>query len=115
MASPLLPPPPAPLDTPTLLSALLVQQQRIVSVLAGLDDAAMHRPVLPSGWSCAGMIQHLTCMTTFWFDVVMAGDPFEPLADDFAVSREVRPADLVERYTLATERGHDRVRPLALD
>jgi hypothetical protein len=44
----------------------------------------------------------------------MAGDPFAPLADDFAVDPDTRPTLLVGRYTVATERGHDRVRPLPL-
>jgi uncharacterized damage-inducible protein DinB len=102
------------IDTPTLLTGLLGPQRRIVGVLAGLDHTAMHRSVLPSGWSFAGMVQHLTQMTTFWFDVVMSGDPYEPLADDFAVERAARPAELLERYTVVTERGHDRVRALPL-
>ena len=55
------------IDTATLLSGLAAQQQRIVGIVAGLDDATMRRPMLPSGWSCGGMIQHLTGMTNFWF------------------------------------------------
>jgi hypothetical protein len=105
---------PPTIDTAILLTGLLAPQQRIVSVLGGLDHAAMHRSVLPSGWSFAGMVQHLTAMTTFWFDTVMSGAPYEPLADDFAVTPDAQPAELLERYTLATERGHDRVRALPL-
>ena len=73
------------ITTSDLLAGLAAQQHRIVGVLDGLDEDTMHRPILPSGWTCAGMLQHLTGMTSFWFDTVMGGDPFEPVEDDFAV------------------------------
>ena len=65
---------------------LQAQQQRVLGVVQGLDDEAMRRPVLPSGWSCAGMIQHLTVGTRFWLEEVMRDKhPDEPVRDDFAV------------------------------
>lgn len=103
------------IDTSTLLDALLAQQRRVVGIVDGLDRAAIHRPALPSGWTFAGMVQHLTETTIFWFEAVMAGEPFRPVADDFAVDPRVEPAELVERYTAATGRGHDRVRSMPLD
>lgn len=103
------------IGTPALLDALLTQQRRVVGIVDGLDRATIHRPALPTGWTFAGMVQHLTETTIFWFDTVMAGDPFRPVADDFAVDPRVEPAELVGRYTAATERGHDRVRSMALD
>lgn len=101
--------------TSTHLQGLAAQQQRIVGVLDGLDDATMHRPVLPSGWTCAGMLQHLTGMTSFWFDIVMSGDEFVAVEDDFAVPAGTTGTELVERYTQTTTRGHDRVRQFPLD
>jgi uncharacterized damage-inducible protein DinB len=108
-------PNPFTLDTPTLLVHLQAVHRRIVGILDGLDQVEMHRTMLPSGWTFAGMVNHLTVTTTFWFDNVMSGDEFVPVADDFAVAPDVRPETLLRRYTEATQRGHDRVRSLPLD
>lgn len=102
------------MDTSSLLAGLAAQQRRVVGIVDGLDVSTMRRPILPSGWSCAGMIRHLTSMTTFWFDTVMSGGTFVDEVDDFALTDEAV-EDLVERYSLATSRGHDLVRHLPLD
>lgn len=76
-------------DTATMLSGLVAQQQRIIGIVAGLDDATMRHPVLPSGWSCGGMIQHLTGMTNFWFGTIMSGDDLVEADDGFALADDV--------------------------
>ena len=103
------------IDTPTLLAGLAAQQRRIVAIVADLDDATMRRPMMPSGWSCGGMIQHLTGMTNFWFQAIMSGRELVEEGDDFALADDVSIAELVEHYSLATVRGHDLVRHLPLD
>jgi len=69
----------------SILSWLEAQQHRAFGIVDGLDDESLRRPVLPSAWSCLGMIQHLTVMTRFWFEVVMCDDhPEHEVRDDFA-------------------------------
>ena len=52
------------------------QRAHVLGILEGLDDAALHRPVLPSGWSPLGLVQHLTLdVEHFWFEAVVAGRP----------------------------------------
>jgi Protein of unknown function (DUF664) len=47
----------------------------VLGVLDGLDDEALRRPVLPSGWSCLGLVRHLTIDDErSWFRGVVAGD-----------------------------------------
>lgn len=107
---------PAPMiDTDTILAALAGQQQRIVGIVADLDDTTMRCPVLPTGWSCAGMIQHLTGMTSFWFETIMSGGELVADCDEFALAADVSTGELVERYSRVTRRGHDMVRHLPLD
>lgn len=103
------------IDTARLLSGLAAQQQRIVGIVAGLDDGTMRRPILPSGWSCGGMIQHLTGMTNFWFATIMSGDDLVEADDGFTLADDVSMDGLVEQYSAATARGHDRVRHLPLE
>lgn len=59
-----------------LLTAMLGRQRdHVLGILDGLDEEALRRPVLPSGWSCAGLVQHLARDDEFfWFQCVAAGD-----------------------------------------
>ena len=60
----------------TLLAYLNAQREHALGILEGLDQEALLRPVLPSGWSCLGMIHHLTFdIEQFWFRAVIAGEP----------------------------------------
>lgn len=58
-----------------LLRSLNSARDHVCGVLEGLDAEAMLRPVLPSGWSCAGLVQHLALdVERFWFRGVVAGE-----------------------------------------
>ncbi|HEY1487658.1 MAG TPA: DinB family protein [Micromonosporaceae bacterium] len=60
----------------TILRAYLTaQREHILGILADLDDEALRRPVLPSGWSCLGLVAHLTYdVERIWFTAVAGGD-----------------------------------------
>ncbi len=65
----------------TLLSYLSAQRDHVLETLEGLDDEALRHPVLPSGWSCLGLIQHLTLdVERFWFSGIVAGE--QTILDD---------------------------------
>jgi hypothetical protein len=58
-----------------LLGALDATRHHVLEIVDGLDDAALRRSVLPSGWSCLDMIKHLTYdEEIFWFRAVVAGE-----------------------------------------
>lgn len=60
----------------TLLETLKGQRRHVLGILEGLDDEQLRRPVLPSGWSCLGMVRHLALDDErFWFQSVVAGQP----------------------------------------
>ena len=104
-----------PTGTDILLSWIGGQQRRIHGILAGLDEKAMRRAALPSGWSCAGMVQHLTLTTRFWLMEVMAGQAAEPRPDDdFGVSEAASTAGLLEAYEGVAQEGAELVRDLPL-
>jgi hypothetical protein len=42
-----------------LLAALDAQRGHVLGVLDGLPDEALRRAVLPTGWTCLGLIRHL--------------------------------------------------------
>ncbi|WP_326738744.1 DinB family protein [Streptomyces sp. NBC_01022] len=59
-----------------LLSSLDGQRRHVLGILEGLDAEALRMPVLPSGWSCLGLVQHLALdVERFWFRAVFTGDP----------------------------------------
>ena len=42
-----------------LMGYLIGQRKHVLGILENLPEEAMRRPVLPSGWTCAGLVQHL--------------------------------------------------------
>jgi len=104
-----------------LLSYLRAQRQHVLGILDGLDDAALRRPVLPSGWSCLDMVSHLTHdIERFWFQAVVLGDAdtitwMAQGNDVWNVSADVRPGDVVDAYRQAIERSDEIVAETALD
>src|SRR5450759_4883407 len=49
-----MPQPPPGTESRTLLAYLNAQREHVLGILEGLDEEALRRPVMPSGWSCQG-------------------------------------------------------------
>jgi len=56
-----------------LLECLEYQRSSVRSIVAGLGEEAWHRPVVPSGWTVAGLVEHLGNAERHWFLEVVAG------------------------------------------
>ncbi len=62
-------------ETTALLKYMNNQREHVLAVLDGVDDEVLRRPILPSGWSCLSMVQHLALdVEQFWFRAVVAGE-----------------------------------------
>lgn len=73
-------------ESKALLSSLNEQRDHVLGILAGLPDEALRRPVLPSGWTCLGLVRHLAIdVERFWFRSIFAGQQVEPRESDAAV------------------------------
>ncbi len=57
---------------------LQAQRDSVLAIVAGLDEAGLHRSVVPSGWSPAGMIMHLAGAERYWCQGLVAGTAVEP-------------------------------------
>jgi uncharacterized damage-inducible protein DinB len=58
-----------------LLRALNGQREHVFEALEGLDVDDLRRQVLPSRWTCLGLVHHLSLdVERFWFQAVIAGD-----------------------------------------
>ena len=56
-----------------LLHFLEYQRASVLSIVEGLSEEAWHRPVVPSGWTPAGLVEHLGNAERHWFQQVVAG------------------------------------------
>ncbi|HEX9066547.1 MAG TPA: DUF664 domain-containing protein, partial [Streptosporangiaceae bacterium] len=54
------------------------QRDAVLSIVAGLDEDAWHRAVVPSGWTPAGLVEHLGGAEWHWFQGVISGKQPDP-------------------------------------
>ena len=89
-----------------LLRALNEQREHVLAAVDGLGTDDLRRQVLPSGWSCIGLVNHLSLdVERFWFQAVIDGDQIaidEVLASPdnaWNVSDEEPVEEVLHRYT----------------
>jgi hypothetical protein len=103
-----------------LLGRLAGLRRHVVSQLDGLSDEQLRRPVLPSGWSCLGLVRHLTLSDErYWFEVVVAGEPldFWPGGDngDWRVDPHEPAEAVLAAYQSAIRRSDEIIGARSLD
>lgn len=104
-----------------LIRYLDAQREHALGILEGLDDDALRRRVLPSGWTCLGLIQHLALdVERFWFGAVVDGDNgvIESLADTanaWIVDQEQTPESVFDRYRQEIARANEIIGSTSLD
>ena len=109
----------AAIEGDLLLRRLNGQRRHVLTQLEGLSDEQLRRPVLPSGWSCLGLVRHLTLSDErYWFEVVVAGEPltFWPEGDDadWRVGEDEPAAAVLDAYRVAIARSDEIVRARGL-
>jgi Protein of unknown function (DUF664) len=68
--------PPMTKESQALVSSLADQRHHVLGIVEGLSEEDLRRPMLPSGWICAGLVRHLAIdVERFWFRAVVAGEP----------------------------------------
>jgi hypothetical protein len=103
-----------------LQSHLAAQRRHVVGIVEGLSDEQLRGPVLPSGWSCLGMLRHLTLSDErYWFRCVMGGEstdyfPTEP-GGDWVVGTDESPVDVLAEYAAECARSDALIEAMALD
>ena len=103
-----------------LLGRLASERRHVLSQLGELSDEQLRRPVLPSGWSCLGLVRHLTLSDErYWFEVVVAGEPLsfwpEGKNGDWQVQPDESAWDVIESYHAAIARSDEIVKTRQLD
>ncbi len=87
-----------------LCSTLDSQRAHILTSVDGLTDDQLTQSVLPSGWSCAGLIKHLALADEhYWFRTIIGGAsldgffPPEP-GGDWVLDLDETPTSVLELY-----------------
>lgn len=95
-----------------LLHALGRQRAHVLGILEGVAEEDLRRPVLPTAWSCLGLVRHLARdVEMFWFAGVTAGDPAargEGEPDAWETGSELPAAEVFADYRMQIERA-DRI------
>lgn len=65
-----------------LLEFLEYQRSSVRSIVDGLNEDAWHKPVVASGWTVAGMVEHLGSVERHWFLEVVAGSQVDLAWDE---------------------------------
>ncbi len=60
-------------DDQMLVDFLRGQRASVLAIVSGLDEAQWHRTVVPTGWTPAGLLEHLGGAEWHWFQGVVAG------------------------------------------
>jgi hypothetical protein len=93
-------------EASALLSSLTNQRNHVLGILDGLTEDQLRQPLLPSGWSCLGMVRHLTISDErFWFRGIVTGEPaYVGTSDEDAEAAWRVPADLTAAAVLEAYR-----------
>ena len=88
-----------------LLQFLALERAHVIRSVEGLSDEQTLRSLLPSGWSCAGLIRHLALdVEAYWFQCTMRGDDIADLVartgpdDGWSVPAATSPHDIIDLY-----------------
>ncbi|HEY7042612.1 MAG TPA: DinB family protein, partial [Nocardioidaceae bacterium] len=104
-----------------LLAHLEGHRNHALGILDGLDEPTLRRAAVPSGWTCLGMIRHLTMdEERFWFRAVVAGDReaiafFDGGPDTWQVGADETVADVLAAYRSEIERSNAIIAGTSLD
>lgn len=103
-----------------LTTALDAQRRHILTMLEGLEDEQLRRPVLPSGWHCLGLVKHLALSDEhYWFRCVVGGEPLDYFpagpGADWQVAPDESAADIVALYRREIARSDEILAATSLD
>ena len=104
-----------------MVKSLNAQRHHVLGILDGLGDEELSTPVLPTGWTCMGLVHHLAVdVERFWFQAVIAGTPPTNGADgEIASAWQIPPGmgatDVLSLYRREIDRANEIIETTPLD
>jgi uncharacterized damage-inducible protein DinB len=105
-------------ESQALLSSLAAQRRHVLGILEGLSEEDLQRPVLPSQWTCAGLVHHLVIdVERFWFRAVVAGEgvPEDEPDNAWQVPAGMTASAVLDAYRREIERADAIIAARSLD
>jgi uncharacterized damage-inducible protein DinB len=105
-----------------LLECLEYQRASARAIVDGLSEELWHKPAVPSGWTVAGMVDHLCSVERHWFHGVVAGTGVElpwdegrpPYHPDMSFTCDRPSADILAFYRAMCDRSDEILAGVAL-
>ncbi|HEY7433153.1 MAG TPA: DinB family protein [Streptosporangiaceae bacterium] len=86
-----------------LLGFLQYQRDAVLKIVKGLPEEAWQTPVVPSGWTVAGMVWHIAGAEYHWFqNVTTGGREKQPSDDDHPDEEEEEEVEEYDPYAAFT-------------
>lgn len=100
-----------------LLSHLDQERAHVLLAVAGLDEVAMGRTLVPSGWTVTQLLNHLAFDDEmFWISAVLGGDPSAIAAlHNGWESEPMTGAEALDEYRRQVERSDEVLASVDLD
>ena len=107
-------------ETQELLQYLDMERNHVLGILEGFSEEQLRRPVLPSGWSCLGMVKHLALADEhYWFRSIVGGEPLDFFPEGPNAEWQVEPGesaeDVFNLYRAEIERANAIIASTPLD
>lgn len=105
-------------ESQRLRSSLAAQRHHVLGILEGLSEEDLRRPILPSGWTCAGLVHHLAIdVERFWFRAVVTGEtmPDDEPDNAWQVPADLTAAAVLDGYRREIERADAIIAATSLD
>jgi uncharacterized damage-inducible protein DinB len=84
-------------ETQVLLQFLDQQRNHVLGILEGLSEEQLRRPMLPSGWSCLGLVKHLALADEhYWFRCIANGESLDFFPEERNAEWRVSPSESAE-------------------
>jgi uncharacterized damage-inducible protein DinB len=105
-----------------LVERLTVQREHILEAVVGLGAEDLRRPVLPSGWTCLELVNHLALdVERLWFSAVMGGREdlvrieTEGREDGWHLAPDATPDEVLGNYRRQIEQADAVIAATAID
>jgi uncharacterized damage-inducible protein DinB len=106
----------------TLESFLDYYRDTILWKVSGMSNEELRKAIVPSGWSCLGMVKHLAYVERNWFRVRFAGERDLPVPwtdedpdADFRIEPEETTDQILQFYRNEFERSRSIAASASLD
>jgi uncharacterized damage-inducible protein DinB len=98
-----------------LLETLEYQRASARAIVDGLSEDLWHQPVVASGWTVAGLVEHLCSVERHWFQGVIAGADIElpwdegrpPYHPEMSFTCDRPSADILAFYQAMSDRSDE--------